>query len=163
MLLREPPIRLVTAMRKEVGTRFKEVAPSADEVNVGLWRWVKFTLCVAIRFDGRSTTDIQPIVWLLLAVQKVQHHLFVIAEQWDDPAFVPQCQDLFDHLPALRTAIDAIAQSDERVFWLRSNNVDDRAQRLRASVDIADSYYAWWHILPSVSGEPSWIVASTNR
>lgn len=145
MLIAQTPLGLVVSMGKKVRLGFIEVAPSANIFNVRFRRWKEFSIGPAIRFDGRTAANFKPVIGLRLAIQKVQHHFFMIAKQRNELASFTQRKHFVNHLPAVRPAIDTVAQRDQRIIRLRLNDFDESAQRLCTSMDIANSDHALGH------------------
>lgn len=144
-LIDERLIGLISAMDEEMRRRFVKVSPGADVVDVLVGNRVHFSTGIAIRLDRLSSAAEKPIIGLRLAVEIVEHHLFVIAAERDDAALLAERQQLIDHLATFGTAIDAVAKRDYRIVGLWLNGFDESAQRLPTTVDITDSYHARGH------------------
>ena len=80
VLLDERPIGLVAGMNEEVAVGFEAIAPRTNKLDVLVGDGLLFSLGISVRLNGLLTTAGQPIVRLRAAIQKVKHHLFVIAQ-----------------------------------------------------------------------------------
>jgi hypothetical protein len=146
VLMRERTVGLVTAVDEEVGIGFEVVAPRADVGDLIVGDWADFSIGATIRFNRRGSAALHPIVGLWLAVQDIEHHFLVVAHQWYQPALLTQLEELLNHLPAFRPAIDTVAQRDERIVGRGLNDFDERAQRHGTTMDITDSNDARGHV-----------------
>ena len=66
-----------------------------------------------------------------------QHDL-VIASQRHDLAALAKLKNLLDHVSAIGTAIDVVAEENDFVIPLRFNRLDERSQCLGTTVNVAD-------------------------
>ena len=78
-------------------------------------------LVAAIRVERGVAAELEPIVRLHSAVEIVEHHFLVVAQDRHELTALSQRQQLVDDAAAIRPAIDAVAEDDERVVgsWLQ--------------------------------------------
>lgn len=67
-----------------------------------------------------------------------KQRLFMVSQKWYERRLICQVDQALDHLPALRTAIDGVAQGDQGVGVRRQNGFDDGRERVIAAVNVAD-------------------------
>ncbi len=147
----QPLLGVIPAVDEEVTFSFVEVAPRANVFQVGR-RNAFAVLTFAIGTQCGIAATKKPIIGLRLAVQVVQHHLFVVAEQRYEMTFFAQNEQLVDDLSALRPAVDTVAQLDERVLRLRVYQLDQLAQGNCASMNVADRNDTPVHAVPQPNG-----------
>ena len=97
-----------------------------------------------IGFDGLEPAILVPVEGGL-AVQDVEHHLVVVAEDRDQPAPRLQRDDPVEDPPAVRPPVDVVAEHDDLVVGGGSDRLDQRVEGLRAAVDVADGDRAARH------------------
>ena len=141
-LLVEWHIVLVVGMDEKVRRRFVVSLAAADEVEVG---GRKVLQTVAVAFERRQAAAIQPRIDRSRVGQRVEQHQFVIPQERQQAALPFELQHLVDHAPAVAAAVDVVPQRDDRVFRLRLNRGDQRAQCVGTAVNVADGNGASGH------------------
>src|SRR3954452_5463111 len=96
-------------------SNFKVVAPGAHEIDVFGWRRKQLAARVSVRLQRRGPADIQPVVGLRLAVEKVEDHLFLIAQEGHEPASLTKQKQVIEHATAVWTAVDTVTKDHQRV------------------------------------------------
>src|SRR6476620_11834967 len=109
-LLTERTVGVIASVRKKMGTGFVIVPPRANELLVTIGDGVHLTVGVAIRFYGCGAAHLQPIIGLRFAVQKVEHHLFVIAEKRNQMAALTQRDQLLNHTATVGPPVDTVSK-----------------------------------------------------
>ena len=127
MLLGERTIRVVISVGKKMRVGFEIIAPGADVFDVRLRNLARAKRLPVRSHRGRAA-DFQPVVGLGLPVDIVEHHFFMIAQQRDELAAVAEAEKLVDHLPAFRTAVDAVAEHDHRIVGPEIEHFNKSAQ-----------------------------------
>ena len=88
---------------------------------------------VAIRVEGRDSTELHPRSECRPIVFGRQHDLVVIAEDRDQAASLRQIDQHVEHALRVEASINVIAQRDDRVIWLRIDGGKDRGQGVWSS------------------------------
>ena len=143
-LAAERLFRIVAAVDEEVSVSLPVVAPTADVVEVGGWHvWSAVGAKIGIH-RGLAAAE-EPVVGLGAAVEVVEHHLFVIAQERHQMTSLAEREQLLNHATAVWPAIDTVAEHHDRVVGPRLDSLQDHTQRRGAAVDVADSNRTRWH------------------
>ena len=127
----------VVAVDEKVARPFDHVAPTADEFDVfGFDLANAKTFAVGVERLGAAVDE--PFLDRHQAVDRVEHHLLVVALNALDVALLAKSEQLIDAVAAVGAAVDHVAEDDERIVGSELQSVDERRQGCVAAVDVAD-------------------------
>ena len=98
-----------------------------------------------VRVQGHVAAELHPELEIVTAFPGTQHHLFMIAHQGNQVALAFEPDQLVQHALGIRSSVNVVAQSDQRVRRLEIDQPDEGCQGLGMSVDITDGNDAIVH------------------
>ncbi len=84
----------------------------------------------------RGQTPVGQVEPLVIAVQEIQQHLLVVAQEED--AAVRKAQQVLHHLPGLGPAVNVVADEDQFISRSGRDLLQQPLKRLQAPVDVPD-------------------------
>jgi hypothetical protein len=133
----EPEFRLIVSVHEKEVFGFKVISTTLQEVEMSL-RNLRQPAAVAVRIERRLPSAMHPEIEGGSRSGGVQHHFFVVAEQWNQLTLPVQGEELVQHSPTVDSSVNVVAQSDDRVVSLRLNQVEKRFESCRTAMNIAD-------------------------
>lgn len=127
----------VVAVSKEVARPFDHIAPGTNEFDV-LGFDLANAKAFAVGVERLGAPVNEPFLNRHQAVDRVEHHLLVVALNAIEMAALAEGEKLIDAVAAVGSAVNDVAEDDERVVGRQLQAIDQRRQGDVAAVDVAD-------------------------
>lgn len=83
----------------------------------------------AIRSQSIGPATGEPFLEARDVPQRIEEHLFVVAQEWDQPTTPGQSDELVQNAAGVQAAVDVVALCDDRISGTRLNPIDQRGAR----------------------------------